>query len=45
MLERSENVRKHFIKKSITEDNEELSKTNKLVQTYCKRTRDARAYS
>ena len=33
------------MEKSITEDKEELGKTKKLVQTYCKRTRDARAYS
>ena len=43
--EKSEDVRKHFIEKSITEDKEELGKTNKLVRTYYKRTRDARAYS
>ena len=43
--EKSEDVRKHFMEKSITEDKEELSKTNKFIQTYCKRTKDTRAYS
>ena len=43
--EKSDDVRKHFMEKSITEDKEELSKTKKLIKNYCKRTKDARAYS